>query len=177
MRLIWDAVRSCCIRAIFTIALASGVNALVWTYDRWRTNFWKDNPENARLGFVLFAILAVVGAIGTFRRRARDDDVSLLTLGALAAGTATGHVHLPVHNEGGRSMRRRPIGENLLIGTGLIALWLFRWIWQGDHWVFRNAAIIGLVQILWATALFYARRRRVLRSRNPEVASGPMARP
>jgi len=161
-RLAWDFFLSFSIRAVFTLALCGGVNLLVWIYGSWRAGDWKDEPHLAHLWFVLAGVTALVGLMGTFRRGKTEANFSVIEVAAIVAGGDLGHVHAPSGHAGGRTLRRFPSLENLILGSFLIALWLAVTLWKEETWVLRNGAFIGGGQIIWAflTECFRGIRKR-----------------
>jgi hypothetical protein len=157
----WDAFLSLVILAVFTIALFGGVNWLVWTYEAWRTNYWKEEGDEhkAQLCFLLAGVATLVGLMGSFRRGTAEKNFSMVEVGAIATGAATGHVHIPAGHAHGRTLRRFPSFESVVLGVILITIWLVVWLWRGENWVLRNGAIIGMIQTLWGLTLGRGRQK------------------
>jgi len=152
-RLAWDMFLSLAIRAVFTIALIGGVIFLVWTFQAWRTDFWKGDPLPAQLSFLLASVTTLVGAMGTFRRGKSEAGFSLLEVAAIIASSGSGHVHVSVGHAGGRTLRRFPSIESFVLGGFSVAFWAVVALWKHDTWPLRIAAIVGAVQIMWGVAV------------------------
>lgn len=152
-KLLWDFFLSFTIRAVFTLALFGGVNFLAWTYQSWRTGYWKDEPHLAQLSFALAGITCLIGLVGTFRRGKAEANFSVSALAGILAGASAGPVHVPTGHSGGRTLRRFPLIESFLLGGFLIALWVTLALWKEERWPLRIGAIIGAVQIVWGLAV------------------------
>lgn len=165
LKMAWDFFLSISLRAVFTLALLGGVTFLVWTYDASRTGFWdEDEQQFALLSFVLAGITTLVGLMGTFRRGKAEAHFSIFAVAGIVAGAGSGHIHAP----GGRTLRRFPSIESVVLGGFLILLWLVVAPRKEVTWVFRTGAIIGGAQIAWGIALEYFARKRYLSSRDDE---------
>lgn len=152
-QLAWDFFLSLVHRAVFTTTLIGGVIFLVWTYHSWQTDFWKGEPEKAQLSFVLAGVTTLVGLIGTFRKGKSEAGFSLLEVAVIVASTGAGHVHIPVGQDRGRTLRRFPSIESFLLGGFSITLWAVVAVWRHDIWPLRIAAIVGGAQIIWGAAV------------------------
>jgi hypothetical protein len=178
LKLAWDFLLSLFFRALFVLALLGGASFLVWTYHSWRTGYWKDNPDTARVAFALAGVATLVGLIGTFRRGKAEANFSLVAVAGIVAATGLGHVHAPGAHAAGRTLRRFPSIEGVILGSLLVTLWLAGAVWQGEPWVFRAGAIIGGVLIAWGLALERSYRIRkdsmLARQRVLEEQSSPI---
>lgn|GEM_PF-6685309 len=152
-KLVWHFSLSLAIRAVFTLALVGGAVFLAWTYQSWRTGFWRDEPHHAQLAFVLAGVTTLVGLLGTFRRGKAEANFSLLAAARIVADAGVGQVHLPAGHVGGRTLRRFPSIESFLLGGFLIALWAAVALWKEEMWPLRTGAIIGALQVVWGLAI------------------------
>ncbi len=172
-RLAWDFFLSFSFRAVFTLALFGGLTFLGWTVRECRKAHWQEEPEAAAVAFILAGSLTLIGLIGTFRRGKAEARFSLFSLVTMAA-TGILPVYAPDTRIGERTLRRFPSAESIILGSLLIALWLFAPIWQHETWVLRNAAILGTAQIIWGILIegLGGAGRRIPNHRTGELSDG-----